>query len=324
MGKTRLHENGSLVASEARDGVFPIRIITEGEGSSGIYTRELLETYKDVFANRPMFMNHPLDPDKPWERDVMAIAARTLPTVEYRVEDGIGALYTQAKVRKEYIPFIEEYGDLIGVSVYIAGVGEKREDGKVMVEAFDASDPYASVDFVVAAGRGGRIERAMESFRAIEASIGHPMDDGAPTGVADTEEREQKMEKAELVAAFQEALKPVSDKLTEFGTILETVKTLSESAAAERPEIEDAFKVADEVSQAVLEAKLPEEGRKRVVEAVKAGKTVADAVKAEVDYIQAIVESNKGAEPEPTPGRVVTTEGAPKAFGLKSLGEVAV
>lgn len=321
MGNLQLHERGSLVSSEARDGVFPIRIITEGEGSSGVYSRQVLEQYKDVFANRPMFMNHPKDPSKPWERDIMGIAARTAPEVEYREENGLGALYTKAHVRKEFIPFIEEYGDLIGVSVYIAGSGEEK-DGKVQVESFDGTDPYASVDFVVAAGRGGRIERAVESFRAIEASIGNPVGNGTSSGVADIEERENKMD-PELKALIESSFKALGERIAELDAKIEAVKTLSESAAAERTQIEDAFEVADEVSKAVLEAKLPEEGRKRVVEAVKTGKTVAEAVKSESDYIEAI-RKEQGEQPgAPVAGRVITTEGASGEFSLGKLSEAA-
>jgi hypothetical protein len=67
------------------------------------------------------------------------------------------------------------------------------------------------VDAVIAAGRGGRFERATESLRLIESSLGTP--EGAKPAVeASAEEKEGSMEIKELVEAVNaltESLKPV-------------------------------------------------------------------------------------------------------------------
>lgn len=318
MNTRKLTERGALVEAKGRDGIFRIRIITEGKGTSGVYTPELLENYGDVFANRAMHLDHPKDPERPWERPVAGIAART-GQVEVGVdEQGRKALYTEAKVRKEYREFMEEYGDLIGVSIYASGEG-REENGDYIVESFDGSDPYTSVDFVVAAGRGGRVEKMIESYRAIETSVGQPTDNDAATASVENKEKEQKMD--ELKALIEALAKSVNDKLVTLEAKVDSVVTLSENADQAAADKIDAFQVADEVSKAVAEAKLPEEGRKRVIESVKGGASVADAVASEVAYVKAITESFKVEKTEESvAGRVV--EGAKGAYDIRNFVKV--
>lgn len=296
MTTRKLSEHGALVEAKATNGVFPIRIITEGEGSSGVYSRELLESHADVFANRAMFMNHPKDADKPWERDVTSIAAKLGPKVEYREVDGVAGLYGQATVDDRWRSFVENYADVIGVSVYIAGDG-KEQDGKYIVESFDGSDPYASVDFVVAAGRGGRVERMLESYRQIETSV--ETDNGAATADADSKEREQNMDELKaLVEALASKIDGLDTKLVEMDAKVESVVKLSESATAADAAKVDALEVADKLA----EAKLTESGRKRVLESVKSGAAVEDAIKTETSLRDEILAEARTAV---IPGRVV-------------------
>lgn len=306
MTARKLTEHGTLLEAKGREGVFPIRIITEGKGSSGVYSRELLESYASVFANRPMHMNHPKDANAPWERDILGIAARTGEVTVKEDEQGRLALYTEAKVRKEYREFIEEFGDLIGVSIYASGEG-REENGEWIVESFDGSDPYTSVDFVVAAGRGGRVERMLESARAIENSVGAPADTDTATASVENQEKEHKMD--ELKALIEALTKSVAEKFTALEAKVDSVVTLSEQATTAAAKNVDAFEVAEELTAAVAEAKLPEGARKRVIKSVKEGAEIAAAVAEEVAYIKQVSESLK-VEPEVTVfGRVV--ENAP-------------
>lgn len=308
MSTRKLTEHGTLVEAKGKDGVFPIRIITEGKGSSGVYSRELLEQYGSVFANRAMHMNHPKDPSAPWERDILGIAARTGEVRVGEDEQGRAALYTDAKVRKEYREFVEEFGDLIGVSIFASGEG-REEDGEYIVESFDGEDPYTSVDFVVAAGRGGRVEQMIESYRAIETSAGQPTDNDTGVRRVETKKKEQNMD-AEIKSLIESWFKSADEKIAALEAKLDSIVTLSEQAMQAESDKTDAFQVADEVSKAVAEAKLPEEGRKRVIESVKAGNTVTEAVTAEVAYVKAITESIKATAAETgAQGRVVEAAG---------------
>jgi len=218
MSNVRFHESGSLVAAKADSGVFPIRIITEGKGSSATYRADVLKTYAEAFNNSPSYMNHPLDLNKPWERDVTTIAGKIVSEVRYEEKNGVAGLYADLEVDDRWVSFVEKYSDVVGLSVYIEG-SSKEENGEVFAESFNGSDPYKSVDFVVAAGRGGRVERAMESFRAIESSVGKP--DGKPDNNSLSGTEKGKMDKETLDAinaAVAEALKPVSTFIAEFNT----------------------------------------------------------------------------------------------------------
>lgn len=171
---TRIREATTPGVKDVRKGVFEARLIDEGQGSSGYYSKELLQKYgPTTFSeNRPCFANHATDAD--WEngRDVTKIMGKLVSNAEYREDaDGKGALYAQVKVRPEWVDFVEEYKDVIGMSVSVSGQATEGEvDGRqtMIVESFDDTDPYRSVDFVVAAGRGGKVERMLESAKAIE------------------------------------------------------------------------------------------------------------------------------------------------------------
>jgi len=212
-----LHEAGTLTKPVAGASTYPIRIISEGKGSSGVYSRELLAEYKDAFEGALSFMNHPLDPAKPHLRDVTGIAGRLVGSVEAKEVDGEFGLYSEYKPDPRWAGFVEEYADSLGLSIYISGDG-REEGGEYIVESFDGSDPYRSVDVVIAAGRGGRFERARESLRAIESSLGSPTGEKPEaTSAQETQQKENHMEKEilEALTAIKEALVPVVSFVTE-------------------------------------------------------------------------------------------------------------
>lgn len=297
MGK-RLQEAGHLVEAKSPTGRFRIRIITEGEGSSGIYSRELLENYGSIFANRPMFGNHPKDPGKPWERSPFEIRAKLGPTVEYEVVDGVAGLYADIIADDEVYSFLEKFHDVTGVSIFASGDGHENEDGKWVVESFDGSDPYTSVDFVVAPGRGGGAERVLESLRALE--------DSAASADAGKKNKEQNpMEISDLAVKV--------DALTEAFTALTGVLTpLAESLKPEeKPEVDVAAAVETALDKAA-EADIPKELRGPVLEAAKSGGDVDEAISAQKAIVEAIkTKLTEHAEPV---GRVVAGDSATANF----------
>jgi len=285
MSTRKLSEHGTLLESADGKGKFRVRIITEGRGSSGTYSRKLLEEYKDVFAGRPMFMNHPKDPSRPEMRDVRDIAGRVAPMVEFMVDDdGIAGLYAEVSVDKRYADFVAEYQDIIGVSIFASGEG-RQEGDEYIVESFDRLDSYVSVDYVIAAGRGGRVERMLESYRQIENSVGQLTVDDVVTAIVEDEKMENQMDEQKIVALFE----ALTAKVDALDVKVSGIVTLSEQAASDVAANVNAFDVAEELTTAVAEAKLPESGRKRVIESVKAGVAVADAVAAEKAYVAEIV-----------------------------------
>lgn len=270
----RLHEAGALIESKTAKGTWPIRIITEGRGSSGVYTREMLEAHKDVFANRPMFGNHPLDPSRPETRSPFEIKAKLGPVIEYKEVDGVAGLYGEAIVDDEVDRFLTKFSDVVQVSIFASGDGTEDENGDYVVESLDGSDPYTSVDFVVAAGRGGGIERVVESFRALE--------NGAAPAETGSHERDNRMDEATKV--FLETLfQKVDEKFVALEAKIDSATALVESVKDAQPERVEAVDAAGELATAVAEAKLGERAVARVLESVKGGKSVSEAVKHEKD-----------------------------------------
>lgn len=276
MNSKRLYESATLTEAKTSPGVWPIRIITEGKGSSAVYHREMLQDPKNhVFAGRPMFGNHPKDPNKPWERSPFEIKAKLGKNIEYREVDGVGGIWGEAIVSPELDKWLEEFHDVIGVSIFASGNGHEDENGDYIVESFDGDDPYTSVDFVVAPGRGGGVERVMEAYRALEQNGTAP----AGTGHKEGEYRMDEATKAFIEQMFtpvKEALAELDKKLTDATALVESVKNA-------QPERVDAVDAAGELATAVAEAKLTKTAVARVQESVKAGKTIAEAVQHEKD-----------------------------------------
>lgn len=215
-------------------------------------------------------------------------------------------VYGDYKPNPRWAGFLEEYSDALGLSIYIAAEGHE-DDGKYVVESLDASDPYKSVDVVVAAGRGGRFERALESYRAIESSLvegGEGTAAEQPQLTENDDEGESSMELKdiqELVEkALAEALSPVLEAIT----------------PAEAPEVEEVDFAA--VVEAAVEADLPKESREAVVESVRAGANADEAIAKQVALVKAI-ESSFESKAERVVEGVVTAGEAPK-FSLASLG----
>lgn len=169
---TRLYEASGAPSKSLGNGVFEAKIIQTGWNKSGTryYSESLLEDFgPQTFKSGTLcFANHPTDDEFANGRDLGAIMGRLVSDAEYRE----GALWAKVKVRPQHIEFVEEYKDSIGMSIFASGDGTDGEaEGKkgLIVESFVTDDPYTSVDFVVAAGAGGKVERMLESFKASEA-----------------------------------------------------------------------------------------------------------------------------------------------------------
>lgn len=289
--KHEIREDGRLLESaDAKSGLFPITIITEGTGSSGVYTRELLQSTNAFDKGTKSFIDHPVDGAKPWERSLTKIAGKLAEDAHYVEEDGVAKLKSTLKVDKKYIDFIEEYKDVIGVSIYIGAYGEKEDsNGLPIIEEFDATDPYKSVDLVIAAGRGGRFDLAMESYRQIEET------DEATPPVRTTTSEEISMEIEEL-----------AKKVDQLTVVMESLSALFEGVDAKFDLLAESLKPGDpvevdeeQVVESLLESGLTKRSRKAVLEAVRNGAAVEDAIKD-----QKAIEDEFRFELKVQPGRV--------------------
>jgi hypothetical protein len=272
----QLIEHGRLAEANATSerGVYDITIITEGEGSSGIYKREMLEANAHVWSKGTKgFIDHPTDPNKPWERSLESLASKFIDDARYVEEDGVAKLKTRIKVREKYIDFVEEFKDTIGLSIFCGAYGEEDPaTGKTVVEEFDAEDPYRSVDLVVAAGRGGRFDLAMESYRKIENSLPNEEEEqngsGNPAEPHNQSKEDSHMEIEELAGKVDALTEALSAFITDAKPILESLKP------GEPVEVDEA-----EVVESLIESNLTKRSRKAVLEAVRNGAAVEDAIK---------------------------------------------
>lgn len=155
-------------------GIFEVKLISEGWGSSGYYSKEMLEEYgpKVFTKNMLSYANHSTQEELESGRDITKIVGKYTEDASGREdENGKYALYAPLKVRSEWIDFVEEYKDSIGASIFVSGEATEGEiEGRsgYIVESLDADDPYKSVDLVAAAGRGGKVERMLEAYKATE------------------------------------------------------------------------------------------------------------------------------------------------------------
>lgn len=155
----------SGTAVKTGPGRVKLTLITPGKGSSGTYSPELLEqAAKDkVFPRGTMSMvNHTTameDMERP-EGDLRNLAGVLLEDAKW---EG-GALVAEARIGSAWRPFVEEFGEFIGVS--ISAVAEVDDSGNI---ARLVPDPFNRADLVTVAGRGGQIAEVLEAARVIES-----------------------------------------------------------------------------------------------------------------------------------------------------------
>lgn len=158
-----LLESATLVEAPA-EGPWHIRIMSEGKGSSGIYSAELLENYHKAFSDALSFENHPTGFDGPESRNftqiVGQVVGETWTDIDERGKKTIDANWDPDPDHRERLT---RYKDKLGLSIYIEGDGHIDEDGEFVVDSFNEHDPYKSVDVVIAAGRGGKFVESMRS-----------------------------------------------------------------------------------------------------------------------------------------------------------------
>lgn len=147
------------------------RIIGSGPGSSGFYSREVLE--RDIPTALPpgtkMNLDHQSETSE-WDQPAGTLATlvgATISEPQWRDLPEPG-MYADIEVSEQYAGFIEQYHEIIGVSIRaLAMVSETDFDeasGKPLVSAILPS-PLNTVDFVTVPGANGRLIEALENYR---------------------------------------------------------------------------------------------------------------------------------------------------------------
>ena len=278
--------NKKLFESHAKGRGSRILLISEGQGSSGHYSADMLKRDGHLAfpAGSKIYYNH-LGEQESWERngsrDVRDLIGVTTTDAAWSEDDR--GLTASAEFFSHARDFVESVLPHVGLSVEASGV--VSEDG--VVESLVYS-PLNAVALVPVAGRGGKVQGLFEGFREKYDSIS---DDESPTGKEDPG-----MTPEEIKNAVMEAF-------AEFGPTLTTALTEALKPVEVAPEDEDKNEDVAVVAEALVESKLPASARTKVLEAVKTGTPVADAIATEKSYIESVLAESK-TEDEGVEGRI--------------------
>lgn len=167
----RIHEQVTLAEATAggsvASGRFPIQVITPGQGSSGHYSAAVCESMAPLIQpGTPMYLDHPTESEE-WQRPERSLRDLAAVFTEAgRWDADRQAVIAEAQVFAPYREVINEMAPYIGVSV--------RGDGTIVEGALpdgrrgrivESVSRIKSVDFVTAAGRGGKVLALLESAR---------------------------------------------------------------------------------------------------------------------------------------------------------------
>lgn len=296
----RLNQGSALLEAKkpaAEDdgaGRYRIRIIAPGRGSTGMYTAPNLAESAPLFVpGTHMFFDHQTmteDWERP-ERSVRDLAGVFESGAEIMPD---GSLEADIKVYPSVNGIIRERWADIGVSINGWSVEEIGPDGVVPVLA-----GIQSVDFVTRAGAKGAVLEVLESDGRWR--VKNPPTPSNPTNRT---QEEQAVKPEEIVKAVSEAVAaamPAAIKEAAALLAADQEKKAKAVEAEKKTPAVDPYEAAAKVAGA---DDLPKEARARVMEAVKRGAGVDDAIEAERAYIKAIA-----------PAPVVREDGAAKAGG---------
>lgn len=281
-------------------------IAADAWGSSAYYTSEALERdgARVFHTGLQMFQDHLTESesfDRP-EGSIANLVGKLASDGEFEPNGPEGpGLYADVEFYPSYISRIAEIHKDVGLSVNAQGLTEQGErDGRfgpILVALLNAS----SVDVVTRAGAGGKLTSILESDRGL---AGRPIETKENQSMTDVtkEDFEGLAAKIEsLPGLFVEALKgagigaPVVETApvvtenvasTDTSASTNTDTTLVSTPAAEEVVIDHAA-----IIEALRVEELPAQVATAVIADIKAGKSVEDAVKAQVTLREAFVKA---------------------------------
>lgn len=283
-----LVETSSKLVESAEEGVWKAVLCTPGQGSSANYSESALrESGPRAFkAGAHSYITHNRtengepNPEKLW----------AVLTEDATYEDGVG-LVGKLKVMPHWREFVEAVAPHTALSIY--AMGDTDSDGN-LVEFAESIDN--GIDMVSYPGRSGSglVQKMYEAAIASAPKAGN----GAPTGDGRSpHSKEQAMEIDELARKVDALAESVNAFITEATPLLETLKPSDDSGEVD----------IEAVVETVVEAQLPKASRKVVLESVKRGENVADAIKTQKEFVEAI--------------RKDLTESAPRGYVNESASD---
>ena len=259
----KILESYSGGVSNAAENRFRVRLITEGQGSSGFYTAEVLE--RDLPAAMPkgtkVYFDHmseaEMDSGRARSMQNLVGVFDTDPVVENGEGFALVRFYENSPTYKDVPQFIAEAMNDIGVSIEIHA-GLIGEGG--VVEALNFS-PHNSLAIVTNPGARGRVEALAENFRT------------PAEGSTITERQAMTPEEIQAITS----------------PIIEAIKSLREELSPVTEEVEGPSHAT--VAEAIVSAKLTDQGRAAVYAGIESGVSVEEAIKTEVAREKAILEA---------------------------------
>ena len=277
-----------------------VRLITEGQGSTGVYTKGALQgSFAEAFpVGTHMYIDHATEIES-YERPegTLTKLAAVIAETPYWRDDPEPGMYATVEVVEQWAPFIEQVADIIGVSIHCGATLAQGDDvvtagepSPPVIESFIPS-PVNSVDFVTVPGAGGRLVEALESFKN-----GNAIMDGS---------NKHNSERKRMDTEFKEALEALDTKLS---ALLEALadkakkKDEEDEEDAKKAKEEDKAKKAKEAILALTDSDLPEVSRVRVAEAIARGYDAKAILDRETKLVESIRESLSGGfAPEHVP-----------------------
>lgn len=286
---------------EAGSGVYEVKAIAAGKGSSGYYGADMLERAAHLFDNVQMFWNHPSadeEANRP-ERSLRDLAGVFTNARFDTAPDGPG-VYGIARVFAPFREAVREMAPYIGLSIYGFGTSEPGEvDGEP--QDIVTLEEIRSVDFVTLPGAGGKVLALFESMRnQKEGSMEHEgiveeQPEAVETEVAEAVEEaiEQPEAEAEPVGETEpDEVEEADGNIVErLGDLEQKVAQLADAVA----KLAKGKKEADAeeaVQEALSRVDLPDIAKRRIAEAIDRDGDIAGQVdvlaEAEREYIAAL------------------------------------
>lgn len=276
----QLAEARAISQPELTGKTWKIKIIEgDRQGSSAYYPKEALESGKHLFTRGVrIFKNHP-DMEEKWSRPERSIDDIIGWLSEDATYDGKD-LYANAQFVEAYQPRIKELAEagVIGMSIRASGEMTEGTNGMELKKFTSVQ----SVDVVTQAGAGGGFTKLIESARNNNSEA---------EALSESQEEDEVEFPKELAEALDKMAKDVS-------ALVERLDAREEAEAkaveeAERKAAEDNAPKAPsaaEIAGALVEAKLTDKARARVLKAVEGGADLAEAVKAEKEIAEEILQ----------------------------------
>jgi len=254
----------ALVESSVRaDGTVPIKVMTEGWGTSGYYTADVIKRDGPAafVKGTQMYWDHPTitEANERPERSLRDLSA-VLEGAAYWDDAGPegAGLYANAQVFDGYRPAIDELAEHIGVSIRALGRGHHGEAEGRRGLIIDQIVEGRSIDFVTAAGAGGKVLALFESARGSGPQ---------PIPIRTNDPKESDMDLSEATAANKKLTAELAEA-TQLGAWAAAERDAEQTKTARLTEAGLIRDARAHAQLALLEAKLPDPTKVRIVETV--------------------------------------------------------